>query len=193
MNLIQDDKTCLVLSKIEFRIGQFRPVRRQFQVKVDRAVLQFGSDCKGQSGLAYLTRPEKANRGKSGQEVLNNWLDRSLNHYLAIMPLHGTIAMFIPEKPCLRVWLVKFVDQFQPESATNSSLRLEDLLPQAVSRSGSSTRRAASPTRSPMKRLVAKFPQHREEIQPRWPTYVYLYISRITIIDWRRGGLKPRL
>src|SRR5216683_5805386 len=78
MNLIQDHEAFLVLSEIEFWIRQFRPVRRQFQVKVDGAVFQLGSQRKGQRGFADLARPEKPNRGESSQEVLNNWLDRSL-------------------------------------------------------------------------------------------------------------------
>src|SRR5580700_1871014 len=92
MNLIQDHETFLVLSEIEFWIRQFRPVRRQFQVKVDGAVFQFGSQRQGQRGFADLARPKKPNRGESSQEVLNNWLDRSVNHYLVIMPSHSIIA-----------------------------------------------------------------------------------------------------
>src|SRR6266481_2070905 len=95
MNLIHDHETFLVLSEIEFWIRQFRPVRRQFQVKVDGAFLQLGSQRKGQRGFADLARPEKPNRGESSQEVLNNWLDRSLNHYLEIMPCHSIIARLI--------------------------------------------------------------------------------------------------
>src|SRR6266705_2117701 len=102
MNLIQDHETFLVLSEIEFWIRQFRPVRRQFQVKVDGAVFQLGSQRKGQRGFADLARPEKPNRGESSQEVLNNWLDRSLNHYLAIMPCNSIIAISIGMCPLRR-------------------------------------------------------------------------------------------
>src|SRR5216683_326780 len=99
MNLIQDHETFLVLSEIEFWIRQFRTVRRQFQVKVDGAFFQLGSQRKGQRGFADLARPEKPNRGESSQEVLNNWLDRSLNHYLEIMPCHSIIARSIRYAP----------------------------------------------------------------------------------------------
>jgi len=59
--------------------------------------LSFSSEAseKGQRGFADLARPEKPNRGESSQEVLNNWLDRSLNHYLEIMPCHSIIARSI--------------------------------------------------------------------------------------------------
>ena len=59
-----------MLSEIEFWIRQFRPVRRQFQVKVDGAVFQFGSYRKGQRGFADLARPEKPDRGKSVKRSL---------------------------------------------------------------------------------------------------------------------------
>src|SRR5258708_20847909 len=95
MNLIQDHETFLVLSEIEFWIRQFRPVRRQFQVQVDGAGFQLGSQGKGQRGFADLARPEKPNRGESSQEVFNNGLDRSFNHYLEIMPCHSIIARSI--------------------------------------------------------------------------------------------------
>src|SRR5260370_35655632 len=99
MNLIQDHEASIVLSEIELWIRQFRPVRRQFQVKVDGAVFQLGSQRKGQRGFADLARPEKPNRGGSSQQVLNNWLDRSLNHYLEIMPCHSIIAKCVRYGP----------------------------------------------------------------------------------------------
>src|SRR5580692_407350 len=94
MNLIQDDETLLVLPEIEFRIGQFRPVRRQFQIEVNGAGFELRGQRKGQGGFADLTRSEKPNRWKSGQEVLDNGFECSLDHYLAIMPCHSMIARF---------------------------------------------------------------------------------------------------
>ena len=53
----------------------------------------YGTRLSEERTIALIVR--LANRGESSQEVLNNRLDRSLNHYIAIMPWHSIIARSI--------------------------------------------------------------------------------------------------
>ena len=86
MDFIEDDQPLCVLREIEFRLGQLRAVRRQLQVEVERLRAKFFRQRVRECRLAHLPWTKQGDGGKLLEELSQLGLNKSGNHYLAIMP-----------------------------------------------------------------------------------------------------------
>jgi hypothetical protein len=64
VDFIQNDQFILMLMEVEFRVGQFGPVGRQFQIEINGFGAETIGHCVSQSGFANLARPDQDYRWK---------------------------------------------------------------------------------------------------------------------------------
>src|ERR1035441_5990760 len=103
MDLVEDNQPVFVLCQVQFRLGHFGSVGRQFQVQIEGLLPWRRSQCRGERSFAHLPRSKNRNSGKLFEQARHLGLYLARNHHLVIMPYYIIITMIVVPTRILRI------------------------------------------------------------------------------------------
>src|ERR1035441_5662377 len=101
MDLVEDNQPVFVLCQVQFRLGHFGSVGRQFQVQIEGLPPYRLSPLRGERSFAHLPRSKNRYSGKLFEQAQHLGLYLTRNDHLVIMPYCFRITMTVVPHPTL--------------------------------------------------------------------------------------------